>query len=110
LAKHNAVWWGDVMQGTDGGRSRRAHAHNLRNVTRGSNTKRVELSANTISGNVSFTSNKGGGPFPEDVNPSIEANQITGNLACTSNTPAASNNTRPNTVGGLRSGQCGAGF
>jgi len=33
---------------------------------------------------------------------------IAGNLSCTGNAPAPTNNTRSNTVGGKRTGQCGA--
>jgi hypothetical protein len=81
-------------------------ANSFKNVSLSSNTAGVELDVNAISGNVSLTSNKGGGPFPEDVNPSVEANQIAGNLACTSNVPPPTNNGRPNAVNGNRTGQC----
>jgi uncharacterized repeat protein (TIGR01451 family) len=61
---------------------------------------------NSSMGSLTLTNNTGGGPFPSDVAPSIEANSIMGALACTGNTPAPSNNGKPNYVKGTRSGQC----
>jgi hypothetical protein len=85
--------------------------NSLRGVTLGSNQAGVELGQNTIANNVSLTNNRGGGPFPEDARPSVEANQIQGTLACSGNTPAATNNSNPNNVKGTRSGECsGVGF
>jgi hypothetical protein len=86
-------------------------ANSLRAVALSSNGAGVELGQNTISGNVSLTGNRGGGPYPEDASPSVEANRIQGTLACSGNAPPATNNGKPNTVTGTRSGECGvAGF
>ena len=51
----------------------------------------------------------GSGPTTEDGEPEIEANQnVQGTLSCSGNSPAPTNDCRPNTVSGARSGQCGA--
>ena len=63
----------------------------------------VELDTNRVSGGVTATWNAGGTPSAV-----IAANQITGALACSDNIPAPTNDGRPNTVVGARSGQCGA--
>jgi len=63
----------------------------------------VELDTNRVSGSVSVTRTAGG--IPSAV---LAANQISGGLACSDNTPPPTNDGRPNTVIGARSGQCGA--
>ncbi len=66
----------------------------------------VHVSDNRVAGSVTFDSNSGTGPLPGDTGPLLSANQIANALACASNTPAPTNNGRPNTVYGTRSGQC----
>jgi hypothetical protein len=66
----------------------------------------VELGGNRVSGSVSLTSTAGPAPSAEDSAPEVEANQITANLSCANNTPAPTNDGKPNTVLGTRSGQC----
>jgi hypothetical protein len=78
-------------------------------VTLSNNTAGTELADSPRIGNqVTISGNSGTGPFPSDNKPEIEANKMYGGLACSGNTPAASNNGRPNTVYGTRSGECGA--
>ena len=78
------------------------------NVRLSSNRAGVEMSSNPrIGGSVSFLNNSGAGPFPGDSSPEIAANIIAGSLSCSGNS-AVTNDGRPNTVGGTRSGQCGA--
>jgi hypothetical protein len=83
-------------------------ANTLKNLSLGSNAAGVEMGANAISGNVSLTNNAGGGPFPDDASPELEANRIGGNLSCSANNPAPTNDAQPNVVTGNRAGQCAA--
>ena len=75
-------------------------------VTLTSNTGGVEVSNNPlIGGRLKLSHNSGGGPF-DDAAPEVEANVIHGGISCTGNTPAPTNDGQPNTVSGIRSGQC----
>jgi hypothetical protein len=59
-----------------------------------------------LTGGLNVTGNHGGGPFPGDAAPEIVANTVRGGLTCLGNKPAPTNDGRPNTVTGARSGQC----
>jgi hypothetical protein len=63
----------------------------------------VEFDTNRVSGSISVTNTSGAPQAPV-----IAANQITVNLACDGNVPAPTNEGRPNTVLGARTGQCAA--
>jgi hypothetical protein len=74
------------------------------------NQSGVELSHNTrISGNTTLNNNVGSGPLAEDAHPEVEANRMLGALSCSGNSPTPTNDGQPNTVSGVRSGQC-SGF
>ncbi|HEV3353748.1 MAG TPA: hypothetical protein VG076_12550 [Acidimicrobiales bacterium] len=76
-------------------------------VTLSDNHGGTELADNlNIGGSVNIARNSGAGPFPGDNRPEIEANKIASNLMCSGDSPAASNNGRPNKVGGTRYGEC----
>ncbi|MFJ9847731.1 Ig-like domain-containing protein [Kitasatospora sp. NPDC101155] len=70
------------------------------------NTGGLEAVGNHIGGSLMVTGNTGTGPFPEDNRPEIEGNTIGGSLACFGNTPPPTNDGHPNTVTGVRGGQC----
>ena len=71
----------------------------------------VEVGHNHVSGSLSLSGNAGGGPFPEDAAPELEANTIGGSLACSGDHPAATDDGQPNAVDGTRFGECaGRGF
>ncbi|MFF9646633.1 Ig-like domain-containing protein [Kitasatospora aureofaciens] len=70
------------------------------------NTGGLEAIGNHIGGSLMVTGNTGTGPFPEDNRPEIEGNTIAGSLACFGNTPPPTNDGHPNTVTGVRTGQC----
>lgn len=73
------------------------------------NTGGVELGGNAkISGGVTFNNNTGAGPAVEDAVPEIEANSITGGLTCSAN--PVTDDHKPNTVTGTRSGPCVGSF
>ena len=75
-------------------------------VNLSSNHAGVEIShASHIGGNLTVSGNNGGGPF-DDASPEVEANVIGAGLACPGNSPAASDDHQPNSVGGPRSGDC----
>ncbi|HEX2046174.1 MAG TPA: kelch repeat-containing protein [Acidimicrobiales bacterium] len=57
----------------------------------------VELDTNRVNGTVALIGNSG---------PVVAANQVTGNLDCTDNDPPPTDEGRPNTVLGARTGQC----
>lgn len=79
------------------------------NVTLTNNSASVELGGNTINGTVSLTGTTGTPPPPRPAKPQIEANKINGTLTCSGNNPAPTNDGKPNTGSGSRTGQC-AGF
>jgi hypothetical protein len=80
-------------------------------VTLTGNAHQVELAGNTIGGAVTLTGSSGAGPYAEDAVTEIEANAIGGSLSCSGNTPPPTDDGKPNTVLGTRSGQCsGAKF
>ncbi|GAB2726996.1 FG-GAP-like repeat-containing protein [Kitasatospora kifunensis] len=64
------------------------------------------IADNRIDGTVDVVGTTGAGPFPSDARPRIEANTVEGSLDCAGNTPPPGNNGRPNTVDGVRTGQC----
>ncbi|MGW2253228.1 Ig-like domain repeat protein [Kitasatospora sp. NPDC001660] len=70
------------------------------------NTGGLEVVGNHIGGSLMVTGNTGTGPFPEDNRPEIEGNTIGGSLSCSGNTPPPTNDGHPNTVTGIRTGQC----
>jgi hypothetical protein len=78
------------------------------NVSLSSNTAGAEIGANHVNGGVTLTGTTGAGPAPQNATPEVEANVIGGGLSCSSNTPAPTNGGYPNTVSGKRSGQCSA--
>jgi len=83
--------------------------NSLRNVTLTGNKSGIEVSDNSlIDGSLTVNSTTGAGPFPDNVAPAIENNPITGALSCSGNAVNPTNNGRPNSVSGTRSGQCAA--
>jgi hypothetical protein len=66
----------------------------------------VEFAGNTINGDVTINGTSGPGSPLEGASTEIEANQIQGTLSCSGNNPAPSDDGRPNSVSGSRSGQC----
>ena len=80
------------------------------NVVVSGSTAGVEVAGNPrIGGSLSLINNRGSTVSPEDALIEVEGNTVTGSLSCSSNTPGATNDNQPNTVGGSRAGQC-AGF
>ena len=77
-------------------------------LTLDGNTALLELGQNLIHGGARVLNTSGSGPNLEDSTTEIEGNQISGGLSCSGNTPAPTNDGRPNTVTGQRSGQCAA--
>lgn len=77
-------------------------------VTLSSNQSALMLGGNDIKANVKVTGTRGAGPLPQDTRAQIEANTIRGGLTCSNNIPTATDNGRPNTVRGKRSGECAA--
>jgi hypothetical protein len=75
-------------------------------VTLSSNQSGLMLGGNFIKTNVNVTGTRGAGPLPQDTRAQVEANIIGGGLACSNNVPTATNNGRPNTVSGRRTGEC----
>lgn len=63
----------------------------------------VELDTNRVSGAVSVVNTSGSASAPI-----VAANQVTATLDCAGNAPAPTNEGRPNTVLGARTGQCAA--
>jgi hypothetical protein len=70
-----------------------------------SNHGGLALADNRIGGGVSVIDNVGTGPTPDHLAPEIEANKIGGYLTVAGNSPIVTNDERPNTVRGNRSGQ-----
>jgi uncharacterized repeat protein (TIGR01451 family) len=67
----------------------------------------VEVSHNNrIGGSVVFNGNAGGGPFPDDTSPELEANVISGSLSCSANSVSPRNDGQPNHTAGAETGQC----
>src|SRR5439155_1700763 len=80
-----------------------------KNVTVSANTGSTELGGNTFKAQVSVTGNTVTVSDPDGATAvEIEANTITKDLACSTNAPGVTNDSKPNTVSGARSGQCGA--
>ena len=52
-----------------------------------------------------FNDNAGGGPYPSDVAPNVQANKVRSSLGCVGNHPAPINDGHLNKVGS-ESGQC----
>jgi len=78
------------------------------NVTLRSNSGGLALGDNRIGGEVTVSGNIGAGPAPDHLAPEVEANRIGGFLDCSGNSPAVTNEGRPNSVSGMRKGECGA--
>ena len=78
-------------------------------LTLSGNMRQFELGQNLIHGGARVINTSGPGPNLEDSSPEIEGNRISGALSCSGNSPAPTNDGRPNTVTGLRSGQCATG-
>lgn len=74
----------------------------VRGVTLAANQS-VELDTNRVSGGVSVARTAGSGSGPV-----VAANQVTLGLDCAGNAPPPTNEGRPNSVLGARSGQCAA--
>ncbi|WP_433293700.1 Ig-like domain repeat protein [Pseudonocardia sp. CA-142604] len=74
------------------------------------NTGFVELGGNQILGPLTVNDNTTTISVPPEnaTATEIEANRIVGILACSGNTPPPTNDGRPNTVIGIRTGQCAA--
>jgi hypothetical protein len=68
----------------------------------------VEVGGNQFAKALSVTWTAGAGPSAEDAVSEIEANAVITSLSCANNTPAPTNDGRPNQVYGTRSGQCSA--
>ncbi|WP_369185345.1 FG-GAP-like repeat-containing protein [Streptomyces sp. Y1] len=66
----------------------------------------LALVDNRIGGSTVVDGTSGAGPFPHDDRARIAANTIAGSLACSGNTPPPSDDGRPDTVSGPRTGQC----
>ena len=75
-------------------------------ITLTNNHGGAEIGGNTMSGNFTLTGTTGSGATGEDAAPEIEANKIQGTLTCSGNSPAPTNDGKPNTISGARSGQC----
>ncbi|MEU8925634.1 Ig-like domain-containing protein [Kitasatospora sp. NPDC048545] len=75
-------------------------------VSLADNHSGAELIANHIGGSVQVQGTTGTGPFPEDDRAEIEGNTILGSLSCSGNVPPPTNGGHPNTVTGIRTGQC----
>ncbi|KJK58194.1 Ig-like domain-containing protein [Saccharothrix sp. ST-888] len=75
-------------------------------VTLSNNHSGAEVIANHVGGSVQVQGTTGTGPFPEDTRAEIEGNTIGGSLICSGNVPAPTNDGNPNSVTGLRLGQC----
>ena len=79
------------------------------NVTLTSSKGGFEIAGHNVTGTVTLTGNTGSGPTSEDASPEVEGNKITGSLSCaTSNSPAITDGGQKNTVSGTKSGQCAA--
>jgi hypothetical protein len=91
--------------GDEGGFCPGNHVHGTVRLTH--NHSGAELGGTSTGGNVFLTANNGG--TGEDLAPEVEANNIHGSLKCSGNSPAPTNDSRPNTVVGAHTGQC-AGF
>lgn len=72
------------------------------------NTAQAEIGGNKILTQLSVTNTSGTGPDAETTATEIEHNTISGVLNCTGNQPAPTNDSQPNSVLGLRLGQCSA--
>jgi hypothetical protein len=72
------------------------------------NTGQAEIGGNKILAQLAVTNTSGTGPDTETTATEIEHNTITGVLNCTGNQPAPTNDNQPNSVLGLRLGQCSA--
>lgn len=77
-------------------------------VTLDGNRGGLELGGNRVDGGARVTNNAGARPGAEDAAPEIEGNQFGAGLSCSGNTPAPTDDGKPNAVAGGRSGQCAA--
>jgi hypothetical protein len=71
------------------------------------NAAGAELGSNRVQSSVTFNNNTGGGPYPSDATPHVEANVIASSLSCNGNSPAPSNEGHPNSAP-YKLGQCAA--
>ena len=71
----------------------------------GRTTGHVEVGGAQVGGSLSLLDTTSTGVPPEGV-PELEANVVHSSLLCLRNDPAPVNDGQPNTVGGVRSGQC----
>jgi hypothetical protein len=65
----------------------------------------VEATGNRVSQSMTFSNNRGGGPFATDASPEIEGNVIASKLSCSGNSPTPTDNGNRNTAN-TKSGQC----
>jgi len=72
------------------------------------NTGQAEIGGSNFLANLTVTNTSGTGPDAETPSTEIEHNSITGVLSCTGNVPPPTNDGQPNSVLGLRLGQCSA--
>lgn len=66
----------------------------------------VEVGDNTIAGPLELVANTASSPGTDSAAPEVEANHIGGPLVCSANSPAPTDDTQPNTLGGPAIGQC----
>ncbi|HET9257694.1 MAG TPA: Ig-like domain repeat protein, partial [Pseudonocardiaceae bacterium] len=77
-------------------------------VTLDANAGLAEIGGNQFLLSLTVNATTGHGPDTETTTTEIENNTITGALSCTGNVPPPTNDGQPNTVLGLRLGQCSA--
>jgi hypothetical protein len=78
--------------------------NSIRGVALSGDIGGVEVIGNVIGGTLLLRGDSGVGPMPDDVGPEIEANAV-GRISCSRNTPAPTNDGRPN-LAIVRVGQC----
>ena len=76
-------------------------ANSIPSLSLDSNLGQIEIDGNAVSGSVTLLNTASGTLAPE-----IEANSISGNLSCSTNSPAPTSDGYPNTVKGAMKGQC----
>jgi hypothetical protein len=72
------------------------------------NAGQAEIGGNRMLTQLAVNNTSGTGPDAETIATEIEHNTITGVLNCTGNQPPPTNDNQPNSVLGLRLGQCSA--
>jgi hypothetical protein len=77
-------------------------------VTLDHNAGQAEIGGNNFLAQLTVTNTSGTGPDTETTTTEIEHNTVTGVLNCGGNVPAPTNDGQPNSVLGLRLGQCSA--